>query len=77
MQNLDGMNKNELREIIEIQMEEYKALLIQVASYDIEIRRLKNSQSETMRVIQSNCYDGSGAANDRLLWHLAKLRGEV
>lgn len=45
----------------------------ELAHRDIRIAELEANQRETIQVIQSNCYDGSGQSNDRLLAHANKL----
>ena len=40
------------------------------------IAELEATQVETIRIIKSNCYDGCGQSNDRLLAHAKKLKGQ-
>jgi effector-binding domain-containing protein len=39
--------------------------------------QLASSKAETIRVIYSNCYDGSGDSNKRLLEYAKQLEGKV
>lgn len=67
LDQLDQMSATQLRDVVAIQIEEYQKL-------QHELERVK---SETINIIQSNCYDGVSTSSKRLMAYADQLKQQA